>query len=191
MKTNLSNLQQPPIVLERNALLLEVARLKGVVEQKEQDINLLKINLSKNGNLESSISQKDNVIKDLQNKLISKDSVLINQTEQIKVLQDKLKIVQSNSNTSNNLELNMLKEQLADKKSIIELIKNDNKVYKIKVEKLKTKLAEYTLNDISITHSEMLNNDVSVFPNEIGGEESIVLSGDVLQSFSIIEENNN
>ena len=182
MKTNLSNLQQPPIVLERNALLLEVARLNGVVEQKEQDINLLKINLSKNGNLESSISQKDNVIKDLQNKLISKDSVLINQTEQIKILQDKLKIVQSNSNTSNNLELSMLKEQLADKKSIIELIKNDNKIYKIKVEKLKTKLAEYTLNDISITHSEMLNNDVSVFPSEIGEVESIMLSGN--------EENN-
>ena len=38
MKTNLSNLQQPPVVLERNALLLEVARLKGVVEQKDKEV---------------------------------------------------------------------------------------------------------------------------------------------------------
>ena len=201
MKTNLSNLQQPPIVLERNALLLEVARLKGVVEQKDKEVFSFKneitnitsqLNLvsnvtnntkSKELSLINEIKQKDNTISTLRSKeqeLLNKVSLLegsnillLQSTDEFKI--DKIELRQDKVRLTE--EINILRQSGTNKDIKIEQ-------QSLEIEKLKAVTLELLVNN------PLLANTVqSIFPNEIGGEESIVLSGDGLQSFSIIEEN--
>ena len=201
MKTNLSNLQQPPIVLERNALLLEVARLKGVVEQKDKEVFSFKneitnitsqLNLvsnvtnntkSKELSLINEIKQKDNTISTLRSKeqeLLNKVSLLegsnillLQSTDEFKI--DKIELRQDKVRLTE--EINILRQSGTNKDIKIEQ-------QSLEIEKLKAVNLELLVNN------PLLANTVqSIFPNEIGGEESIVLSGDGLQSFSIIEEN--
>lgn len=201
MKTNLSNLQQPPIVLERNALLLEVARLKGVVEQKDKEVFSFKneitnitsqLNLvsnvtnntkSKELSLINEIKQKDNTISTLRSKeqellnkvsLLEGSNILLLQSidefkiDKIELRQDKVRLTE---------EINILRQSGTNKDIKIEQ-------QCLEIEKLKAVNLELLVNN------PLLANTVqSIFPNEMGGEESIVLSGDGLQSFSIIEEN--
>ena len=195
MKTNLSNLQQPPIVLERNALLLEVARLKGVVEQKDKEVFSFKneitnitsqLNLvsnvtnntkSKELSLINEIKQKDNTISTLRSKeqeLLNKVSLLegsnillLQSTDEFKI--DKIELRQDKVRLTE--EINILRQSGTNKDIKIEQ-------QSLEIEKLK-----------AVNLELLVNNLQSIFPNEIGGDESIVLSGDGLQSFSIIEEN--
>lgn len=202
MKTNLSNLQQPPIVLERNALLLEVARLKGVVEQKDKEVFSFKneitnitsqLNLvsnvtnntkSKELSLINEIKQKDNTISALRSKereLLNKVSLL--EGSNILLLQsiDEFKI--------DKIELRQDKVRLTEEINILRQF-GTNKDIKIEQQSLEIEKLKAVNLELLVNNPILANTVQSIFPNEMGGEESIVLSGDGLQSFSIIEENN-
>lgn len=202
MKTNLSNLQQPPIVLERNALLLEVARLKGVVEQKDKEVFSFKneitnitsqLNLvsnvtnntkSKELSLINEIKQKDNTISTLRSKeqeLLNKVSLL--EGSNILLLQsiDEFKI--------DKIELRQDKVRLAEEINILRQF-GTNKDIKIEQQSLEIEKLKAVNLELLVNNPLLANTVQSIFTNEMGGEESIVLSGDGLQSFSIIEENN-
>ena len=201
MKTNLSNLQQPPIVLERNALLLEVARLKGVVEQKDKEVFSFKneitnitsqLNLvsnvtnntkSKELSLINEIKQKDNAISTLRSKeqeLLNKVSLL--EGSNILLLQsiDEFKI--------DKIELRQDKVRLAEEINILRQ-SGTNKDIKIEQQCLEIEKLKAVNLELLVNNPILANTVQSIFPNEMGGDESIVLSGDGLQSFSIIEEN--
>jgi chromosome segregation ATPase len=202
MKTNLSNLPQPAIVLERNSLLLEVARLKGVVEQKDKEVFLFKneitnitsqLNLvsnvtnntkSKELSLINEIKQKDNTISTLRSKeqeLLNKVSLL--EGSNILLLQsiDEFKI--------DKIELRQDKVRLTEEINILRQF-GTNKDIKIEQQSLEIEKLKAVNLELLVNNPILANTVQSIFPNEMGGEESIVLSGDGLQSFSIIEENN-
>ena len=202
MKTNLSNLQQPPVVLERNALLLEVARLKGVVEQKDKEVFSFKneitnitsqLNLvsnvtnntkSKELSLINEIKQKDNTISALRSKeqeLLNKVSLLEGSNRMLLQSIDEFKI--------DKIELRQDKVRLTEEINILRQF-GTNKDIKIEQQSLEIEKLKAVNLELLVNNPILANTVQSIFPNEIGGEESIVLSGDGLQSFSIIEENN-
>jgi uncharacterized small protein (DUF1192 family) len=126
--------------------------------------------------------EKEAVVQDLRSKLVAKDTVVQDLNERIGLLQTAL--TQAQAHAINPLELELLKEQLEDKKSIIALIKDENKIfkikaesnrikaetYKMKAEQLKTKLANYTADNISISESAIsvkVSNDASQLQSEI------------------------
>ena len=193
LKDALANKEQKNNILKSN-FLSEVAQLKNTLANKEHENNILKSNSSSEvSQLRNSIfnkQQENNVLKSnfaselsiLKNILANKEEEnnilknnLVYQVEQTKVLQNNLQIIQANNN--NNYELNLLKEQLDDKKSIIKLIKSENNTFKFKVDKLKSKLCEYTSSEISSIKSKILNNTPSLATEPVQ-VESIFLSGE-------------
>lgn len=122
MKTNLSNLKQPPIVLERNALLLEVARLQEAVKTKDIELSSFKNELN-------NVSSKLNTVnQNTSSKEISLTNENLSQKKIISDLRDdkeKLKEELEKKNIiieQQRLEIEKLKAQLANNNSIVESI---------------------------------------------------------------------
>jgi chromosome segregation ATPase len=183
---------QKSLVLEKESSLRELENLNRdqalSINRFEERVNILKSSCEQFETtilerediiktLEENNHKKELVIKEMENILLKKDFI-------VQELENKLAISEIKTVSPINSELLFLKEQLADKNLIIELLKSQKApVFEISDSKILESLDLDNIGDQPITNTNPQTNPLLQFEN-MHITTSVLLSGDV----SLIEE---